>query len=220
MSPRQRVWKYSKDSVLWFLDLVIAILRATRKNERTVKATERTGWPKGLKSRLMRHQSNTCSYCGHRRIARSMDIDHMTPVSRGGSNNESNLQVICRPCNQRKGMMTDREFRYRYARLVPSHPLTPPQVPISQAAFRSETKHTNQPESVRQFRATRYISNREKIRGGSVAIFLGTSLLALIGLTSWTPLEGYALLLGAMLPGATLGGGVYARAVYTGMTED
>ena len=52
-----------------------------------------------------------------------MDIDHMIPVIRGGSNDESNLQVICRPCNLRKGLQTDEEFRERYARLVPQRVL-------------------------------------------------------------------------------------------------
>ena len=107
MDTAQRVWLHIWTAILWVLDFVIVVLRSTRKDERTVKATKRASWPKGLKNRLMRRQSNTCSYCGTRRMARSMDIDHMTPVVRGGSNDESNLQVICKPCNQRKGMMTD-----------------------------------------------------------------------------------------------------------------
>lgn len=41
-----------------------------------------------------------CRKCGSRR---ALTIDHITPVSRGGNNERSNLQTLCRPCNSRKG---------------------------------------------------------------------------------------------------------------------
>jgi hypothetical protein len=42
-----------------------------------------------------------CKNCG------SIDdicIDHILPVSRGGGNDESNLQLLCRSCNSKKGV--------------------------------------------------------------------------------------------------------------------
>ncbi len=100
---------------LWVADVLIWVMLRTRSDERRIRPTERVVWPKGLKQRLMRRQDNTCVYCGYRRIATSLDIDHIIPVVRGGSNDMSNLQVICRRCNQRKGLQTDEEFRTRYA---------------------------------------------------------------------------------------------------------
>ena len=136
---------------LWIADGLIWFMLMTRSNERRIRPTERVNWPKGLKQQLMRQQDNTCGYCGKRRTAKTLDIDHMIPAVRGGSNDISNLQVICRPCNQRKGLQTDEEFRLRYARLVPQARLTPPSRPISQSEFREETRRTSQVESVREF---------------------------------------------------------------------
>ena len=69
---------------LWTADLLIQVILTIRPNERRIRPTERTAWPKGLKQQLMTRQDNTCVYCGYRRTAPCFDIDHMTPVVRGG----------------------------------------------------------------------------------------------------------------------------------------
>ena len=61
MDTAQRAWLHIWAAILWVLDFTIVVLRSTRKDERTVKATRRTTWRKGLKNKLMRRQSNTCS---------------------------------------------------------------------------------------------------------------------------------------------------------------
>ena len=205
---------------LWIADGLIWIMLRTRSDERRIRPTERVSWPKGRKQKLMRRQDNTCVYCGKRRIARTFDIDHMIPVVRGGSNDESNLQVICRPCNQRKGLQTDEEFRLRYARLVPQARLTPPSRPISQREFRDETRRTSQVESVREFRRTRFISKRSKVTSGSLFLGIGVSVIILFTLAS-AGAEGNLLLFPSLIPGAAVGIGVWTRAYVTGaMIED
>ena len=205
---------------VWLADVSIRVMLLTRSNERRIRPTERVTWPKGLKRKLMRRQNNTCVYCGHRRIASSMEIDHITPVVRGGSNDDSNLQVICRPCNQRKGLQTDEEFRTRYGRLVPRRRLTPPNRRVSQKEFTAETRLTIQTDSVREFRRTRFISKREKISVGCLILGGAIGLVTFFALASWGA-GGFLLLLPALTLGGAAGGGVWYRAYTTGaMIED
>jgi hypothetical protein len=37
--------------------------------------------------------------------------DHVLPKSRGGKDNLNNSQVMCQPCNSRKGSRSDRKFK-------------------------------------------------------------------------------------------------------------
>ena len=185
-------------------DTLIWLMLRTRTDERTIRPTERVTWPKSLKRQLMRRQNNVCAYCGKRRTAPSFDIDHMTPVVRGGSNEASNLQVICRPCNQRKGDQTDAEFRARYSRLVPQRQLTPPRRPIEQRDFREETQLTTAMDSVRQFRRTRFISKRSKVTSGCAILGVAIAVVILFSLAS-VDAEGFLLLLPSLFFGGSAG---------------
>ena len=209
-----RVWAWIAWASLSIADILIRVMLLTRSNERTIRPTERVDWPKGWKQALMRRQNNTCAYCGRRRLASSFEIDHMDPVVRGGSNDFDNLQVICRPCNQRKGIQTDQEFRRRYARLVPQRPLTPPSGPVSQSAFSAETRRTEQSSEVRDFRRTRFISPREKVFTGSLICGVVTAVAALFGLAQLGATD-YLLLVPSMILGGGVSVGLWVRARVT-----
>ena len=214
-SSAAKAWAWIAIAALLITDWIIWVMLRTRSDERRIRPTKRVSWTKGLKRELMRRQDNTCVYCGHRRTARALDIDHILPAVRGGSNDVSNLQVICRPCNQRKGMQTDKEFRARYSRLVPATPLTPPRRRIAQNEFKGETRRTSQSASVREFRRTRFITPREKIISGCGILGVAVGVLLLFVLASMGA-EGLLLLLPAVGFGGTVGFGVWLRAHMTG----
>lgn len=44
-----------------------------------------------------------CQVCGKELTKDTVTIDHIVPVSKGGTNDSANLQPLCRPCNTRKG---------------------------------------------------------------------------------------------------------------------
>jgi 5-methylcytosine-specific restriction endonuclease McrA len=51
-----------------------------------------------------------CAYCGAKDCP--LEIEHIIPKSRGGSNRLSNLTLACHSCNQKKGNRTASEFGY------------------------------------------------------------------------------------------------------------
>ena len=61
-----------------------------------------------LKEYLLIKHGHQCAYCG--KDDRPLEIEHIQPKSRGGSNRLYNLTIACRPCNRKKGNKTAAEF--------------------------------------------------------------------------------------------------------------
>ncbi len=101
------------------------------------KKTERKTPSKKEKDALYVLQHGRCMCCGIKLDIAHMHSDHKIPVARNGSNAITNKQLLCGPCNTRKGKKTDGEFRKRYPFLVPtSNAKSPPSKAIPQSVFR------------------------------------------------------------------------------------
>lgn len=59
---------------------------------------------------LVEKYHRTCAYCGKTNVP--LQVEHIVPKSRGGSDRVSNLTLSCQKCNQKKGNMTADEFGY------------------------------------------------------------------------------------------------------------
>jgi predicted restriction endonuclease len=56
-----------------------------------------------LRWRVLARDDYTCRTCGATGATAEITVDHIVPISRGGANDEGNLQALCRSCNSRKG---------------------------------------------------------------------------------------------------------------------
>lgn len=56
-------------------------------------------------------RDRVCQLCGNGPSDGVLEVDHIVPRSRRGSNDVSNLQVLCRTCNRGKSNRDDEDFR-------------------------------------------------------------------------------------------------------------
>jgi len=61
-----------------------------------------------IREYLLEKWGRKCAYCDAENVP--LEVDHIHPRSRGGSNRVSNLALTCRPCNQRKANRDVAEF--------------------------------------------------------------------------------------------------------------
>lgn len=73
-------------------------------------------WKLEVRKRLYGEQEGNCKACGlHQPVAANLQIDHIRPIARGGSDHITNLQLLCPRCNATKG---DRPMEYLEERLT------------------------------------------------------------------------------------------------------
>ena len=89
-----------------------------RKRAAGRKRTARLGGKEKHRRRLsdlLIAQEGLCGLCGHGlpKDRRQVHVDHIYPVSLGGTNAVSNLQAVCKPCNESKHDSTMAEYALR-----------------------------------------------------------------------------------------------------------
>lgn len=70
-----------------------------------------------LEAKLIRRFNGVpiCGYCGERIAEDQVTLDHIVPVSRGGTDRQDNMILSCISCNQKKG---EEEWEPKYKKLT------------------------------------------------------------------------------------------------------
>lgn len=84
------------------MDMIVEKYKSGRSvNDLSIGAnSEKVKVSQKLRVDILTRDNYTCQMCGvGRKDGAILEIDHIHPVSRGGTNDPKNLQVLCRECN-------------------------------------------------------------------------------------------------------------------------
>ena len=81
-------------------DLAMGVLEAQMNTGTETGDNVRQRISEGVRNEVWRRDEGKCAVC---RCQVKLEFDHVVPLSRGGSNTARNLQLLCEPCNRKKG---------------------------------------------------------------------------------------------------------------------
>lgn len=114
--PFHKIWGESEPSGHYFMfhcrecasDLELKILHRSpfqevevvfKKIEHLVQQKRKPIKP-SVRYQVLKRDNYTCQSCGATvQDGEKLEVDHITPVSKGGTNDIENLQVLCKTCN-------------------------------------------------------------------------------------------------------------------------
>jgi hypothetical protein len=83
-------------------------------------------WSEKIRPRIIRRDRNTCQMCDRTLLAVDLEVDHIVPRARGGTDDPSNLRTLCKPCHRGLKGRTASETLPRFARSAASEPTAYP----------------------------------------------------------------------------------------------
>lgn len=113
--PNGKSWRFTTGALLdYVLDRLVASPRVSaleqrvqeleQENERLRRIRPTVRLPPATRALVIARDGRACRYCGRVLGPRArLHVDHVLPVSRGGSDEPENLVVACERCNVRKG---------------------------------------------------------------------------------------------------------------------
>lgn len=67
--------------------------------DRKQRKRRRKGISQRVRQIILERDGHKCFHCGS---TERLTLDHIIPFSKGGTNAQANLQVLCQPCNGKK----------------------------------------------------------------------------------------------------------------------
>ena len=84
------------------------LVERMRGKSRSSGSQRRREIPLNVRHEVFRNAENRCQQCGKSAAdGVKLEVDHIMPVSRGGSDDISNLQLLCFECNRGKSDRVD-----------------------------------------------------------------------------------------------------------------
>lgn len=77
--------------------------------------TPRIRIPPAVRQYVFERDNYQCQSCAKTKLQTELTIDHIIALARDGQNDISNLQTLCRSCNQQKKHHLDPRFRRHFS---------------------------------------------------------------------------------------------------------
>jgi 5-methylcytosine-specific restriction endonuclease McrA len=95
LHPRKNYCSFGEEKHADGLTLLNKWLALAKQKRQPIKPS--------LRFEILKRDNYRCQMCGvTAKDGAALEIDHITPVAKGGGNNADNLQVLCRDCNAGK----------------------------------------------------------------------------------------------------------------------
>lgn len=101
--------KLQTDDECYLRHRVSLSMRGAAKRKAKVASWMYTKAGRSAVAALLR-DTDRCTLCGTELALRERELDHTVPLSRGGMHTLANLAIMCRCCNQAKGVQTISEL--------------------------------------------------------------------------------------------------------------
>lgn len=104
----KRLMRYAPITELWIEKVKFDMQQMQNPEISGIEYQQGTLWGYQVREYLLEKWSRECTYCGKKDVP--LQIEHIQPKSKGGSNRVSNLCLACEKCNQKKGNKQVEEF--------------------------------------------------------------------------------------------------------------